>query len=81
MDRTLGSSYNYRGVFLLGLSILIGNDTSLCWRAVADIFSVIAGISLFIYFYTGVIPLILLGIAVMYVVLILINRWRIQKEV
>jgi hypothetical protein len=76
MDRALGARYNYLGVVLLGLHILIGNNPSFSWRAVADILLVFGAVGLFIYFRTGQFSLITVGAGATYAAVVIFNRWR-----
>lgn len=76
MDRALGARYNYAGVVLLGVHILIGNNPSFSWKAVADILLVFGAIGLFIYFHTGQFPLITMGAGAAFAAIVLFNRWR-----
>lgn len=64
------------GVVLLGLHILIGNNPDFSWRAVADILLVLGAVGLLVYFRTGQVPLITVGIGATYVAVVLFNRWR-----
>ena len=80
MDRILGSGYNYVGVLLLGMSILIGNNASFSWRAVVDILCVIGSAALFSYVRTDSIPLVTLGLAAGYAAVVLVNRLRLSRR-
>lgn len=76
MDRALGARYNYVGVIRLGFHILIGNNHSFSWKAVADILVILAATGSSIWLYTQHLPRAILLVGALYAALVILNRWR-----
>lgn len=76
MDRALCAKYNYLGVIRLGFNILIGNNYSFSWKAVADILIVLAGTGISVWLYTQHLPRAILVVGAIYAALVIVNRWR-----